>query len=122
MKFDTCTVPSEKEHLRSMVDTILKTIEASTDSASLGVKMIGEGVFGGRLDDRAHAIAVFEKNTAEVQAAFPRERLLTYSLGDGWDPLCRFLGVPVPDVPYPRSNSREQFAAMMSDMNKPQPQ
>ena len=23
----------------------------------------------------------------------------------GWGPLCKFLGVPVPDVPFPRMNS-----------------
>jgi hypothetical protein len=28
-------------------------------------------------------------------------RLLVHSAKDGWEPLCKFLGVPVPDVPYP---------------------
>ena len=28
-------------------------------------------------------------------------RLLVHSAKDGWEPLCTFLGVPVPDVPYP---------------------
>lgn len=25
-------------------------------------------------------------------------------LGDGWEPLCEFLGVPVPNQPFPRAN------------------
>jgi hypothetical protein len=25
-------------------------------------------------------------------------------LGEGWGPLCKFLGVPVPDEPFPRTN------------------
>ena len=83
-----------------MERTLLKTIRASTDPASLGVRMIGQGVFGGRLDNRDHVIATYEKNSAGVQAAFPPERLLTYNLGDGWGPLCAFLGKPVPDTPY----------------------
>ena len=33
--------------------------------------------------------------------------------GDGWEPLCRFLGLPVPDQPYPRSNERAEFQAMI---------
>ncbi len=105
-----------------MASTILETLKASTDPASIGLKLISEGVFDGRLYDRAHSIAVYEKNTADVQAAFTQERLLTYNLGDGWEPLCRFLGEPVPDVPYPRSNSREQFKSMMSEVNKSQHQ
>jgi hypothetical protein len=101
-----------------MAKTIFKVIEASTDPASIGVKLIGEGVFGGRFDDPAHAIAIYERNIAEVQAAFPPERLLTYRLGDGWEPLCRFLGEPIPDMPYPRSNPREQFEAKIAQANK----
>ncbi len=116
------TVRSADSWYASMASTILETLKASTDPASIGLRMIGEGVFGGRLDDRAHAIAVYEKNTADVQAAFAQERLLTYNLGDGWEPLCQFLGEPVPDVPYPRSNSREQSKSMMSEVNKSQHQ
>ena len=29
------------------------------------------------------------------------------SRGGGWEPLCAFLGEPVPDVAFPRSNSAE---------------
>jgi hypothetical protein len=112
------TVRSADSWYESMTNTIFKTLKASTDPASIGLKMIGEGVFGGRLDDRAHAIAVYEKNIADVQAAFTKERLLTYHLGDGWEPLCQFLGEPVPNMPFPRSNPREQFDSMMSEMNK----
>jgi hypothetical protein len=39
----------------------------------------------------------------------PPERLLVFEAKDGWQPLCEFLGVPVPDVPYPRVNSREDM-------------
>ncbi len=112
------TVRDAESWYASMENTIFKTLKASSDPDSVGVKMIGGSVFGGRLDDRAHAIAVYEKNIAEVQAAFPPERLLTYQLGDGWGPLCRFLGAPVPDAPYPRSNAGENFASMLSDMNE----
>lgn len=39
-----------------------------------------------------------------VRAAVPAARRLEYRLGDGWEPLCAFLDVPVPDVPFPRVN------------------
>lgn len=32
------------------------------------------------------------------------DRLLEYKLGSGWEPLCKFLGKPVPDVPFPHVN------------------
>jgi hypothetical protein len=104
------TVRSADSWYQSMEKTIFRVIEKSTDPASLGLKLINEGVFGGRRD-REHAIAVYERNIVEVQAAFPAERLLTYNLGDGWEPLCRFLDKPVPDVPFPRTNSAAEFGA-----------
>ena len=39
----------------------------------------------------------------------PAERLLVFEARDGWQPLCDFLGVAVPDAPYPRVNSREDW-------------
>ncbi|MBB6548750.1 sulfotransferase family protein [Nonomuraea rubra] len=66
-------------------------------------------VFGGRLDDRDHVIEVFERHVAEVRAAIPAGRLLVFEPGDGWEPLCAFLGVAVPDVPYPQVNERAAF-------------
>ncbi|OSX69289.1 hypothetical protein BU14_1659s0002 [Porphyra umbilicalis] len=54
--------------------------------------------------DAAAAVAAFEAHNAGVVRAFPPERLLVLELGAGWEPLCAFLGLPVPDVPYPRVN------------------
>ncbi|RAH70546.1 sulfotransferase family protein, partial [Aspergillus aculeatinus CBS 121060] len=48
---------------------------------------------------------------AWIQHAVPAERLLMFNPRDGWGPLCEFLGVPVPDVPFPHVNNTEQFLA-----------
>ena len=53
------------------------------------------------LDDRAWMTDHFRRHTEEVKAAIAPERLLIYEVGEGWDRLCAFLGVPVPDEPYP---------------------
>ncbi|MDH3695536.1 MAG: sulfotransferase family protein [Gammaproteobacteria bacterium] len=103
------TTRSSESWYASMVKTIFKIVKETTDPASIGVKLIGERVFGGNLDDRDHVIAMYEKNIADVQGAFSEDRLLSYNIGDGWEPLCEFLGKPVPDVAYPRSNSTEEF-------------
>jgi hypothetical protein len=63
------------------------------------------------LADRAYMTDYFRRHTEAVKAAIPPERLLVYEVGEGWERLCRFLGVPVPDEPYPSENSRADFIA-----------
>ena len=72
----------------------------------------------GRIDDRDHVIDVYERNNAEVEAAFDGSRLLRYELGSGWEPLCRFLELPVPDAPFPRSNSAQEFNESFANTNE----
>jgi hypothetical protein len=69
------------------------------------------GPMRGHLDDRAYMTRHFLDHTEAVKATIAPERLLIYQAGQGWEPLCKFLGVPVPDVPYPSENSRAEFAA-----------
>jgi len=58
------------------------------------------------LDDLAKA---FERYNAEVKATVPADRLLVWSPADGWEPLCEFLGKPVPQAPLPRVNDSKMF-------------
>ncbi len=36
----------------------------------------------------------------------PKEKLFFYKVKDGWEPLCKILNVPVPDVPFPHNNDK----------------
>jgi hypothetical protein len=65
--------------------------------------------FTPRLDDRAAAIAAYERHNADARARAPRARLLEWTAAEGWGPLCRALGVRVPDEPFPHANSSEEF-------------
>lgn len=87
------------------------------DPDSVGVALIGRQVFGGRPLDRDHVLAVYEAHVAAVKAEVPPERLLVHALGDGWEPLCAHLGVPVPDLPYPSRNSTAEFLATLGKGN-----
>jgi hypothetical protein len=69
------------------------------------------GKFKGRLHDRSFMIDYFNRHTEAVLAAVPKDRLLVFEAAQGWAPLCAFLGVPVPDTPFPRENSRAEFQA-----------
>lgn len=100
--------------------TILPVILADTETeeSAPGSQLVSLRVFGGKPDDREHCIAVYEANVAAVQARVPPERLLVHKLGDGWEPLCAHLGVPVPETPYPSSNSASSFQEEFAHMIK----
>ncbi len=80
-----------------------------------GRDIIWDGVFDGRLDDDAHVIDVFNRHNENVRQTVPADRLLEYQPGDGWEPLCAFLGCEVPESSYPRTNSTEDFLARWSE-------
>ena len=46
---------------------------------------------------------------AAVQAEIAPDRLLVFNVREGWEPLCGFLGVVVPETPYPKTNSSKEF-------------
>lgn len=46
----------------------------------------------------------YERHYAYVTSRVPPERLLVFNVKQGWEPLCKFLGKPVPDIPFPRVN------------------
>jgi Sulfotransferase domain len=53
--------------------------------------------------------AMMDRWNDEVRATIPAERLLVWDPADGWEPLCEFLEVPVPDGPVPRINDTAAF-------------
>ena len=69
------------------------------------------GPFLDHINDRAFMTDHFRKHSEAVRAAIAPERLLVYEVGEGWDRLCAFLGVPVPAEPYPSENSTADFQA-----------
>jgi hypothetical protein len=93
----------------SFEGTILKLIQSGDDPDGFAQRLIARQVFDGRADDREHAIALYNRNVADVIATVDPGRLLIHNLGDGWEPLCAWLGVPVPDVEYPSGNTSRDF-------------
>jgi len=70
----------------------------------------------GTMADRAKAIAFYEQHTERVKAGVPADRLLVFSADQGWEPLCAFLGVPVPADAYPEANDRAVFKKNLAGM------
>ncbi len=72
------------------------------------------GLLGASQDglDQSALAAAFERYNEQVRQDVPPERLLVWSPADGWEPLCGFLGVPVPPAPLPRANDSRSFVDM----------
>lgn len=94
----------------SFEKTILPVWQTSTETEedAPGSQLLAR-VFDWKEPTRDHCIAVYERNVARALTEVPPGRLLVHRLGDGWDPLCAFLGVPVPDEPYPSTNTTADF-------------
>ncbi|HEY2160318.1 MAG TPA: sulfotransferase [Solirubrobacteraceae bacterium] len=56
-----------------------------------------------------------ERFNQEVQETVPADRLLVWSVGDGWEPLCEFLELPAPDTPFPHLNDSKVFVDRIVD-------
>jgi len=58
---------------------------------------------------------VYRKHNQTVLEQAPKEKLLVFEIGEGWQPLCDFLGTPMPSTPFPHKNIKgnisEEFAA-----------
>jgi hypothetical protein len=106
---------------KSMSQTIIASMmrEMQSDDpvrqkqATMGKLLVGEKTFGNRYD-KDHVIAVYKRHNQEVKDTLPRSRLLVYDTPQGWDPLCEFLGKPVPQTPFPKTNSTAEFRARAS--------
>jgi hypothetical protein len=63
----------------------------------------------GSMENRAAAIAQYNRHIEDVRAAVPPGKLLIFTVDQGWAPLCRFLGVPEPSTPFPNVNDRAEI-------------
>jgi hypothetical protein len=71
--------------------------------------------FGDKIHDRDFMVDYFKRHTENVVRTIPKDRLLVYETGQGWEPLCKFLNVPVPSEPFPLVNTREEFIARRAE-------
>ena len=84
---------------------------AMDDWFAMGVEML-DADLGPGWDQRDSAIAGYLRRYAAVRAEVPAHRLVEWKPSDGWGPLCDALGVPVPDEPFPVTNSTSEFRAV----------
>eukprot|EP01113_Clastostelium_recurvatum_P037141 TRINITY_DN539_c0_g1_i1.p1 TRINITY_DN539_c0_g1~~TRINITY_DN539_c0_g1_i1.p1 ORF type:complete len:271 (+),score=55.96 TRINITY_DN539_c0_g1_i1:55-867(+) len=85
--------------------------------AGHAMRKVHQGFFGSNdIDEiKAHARERYKAYYDRIRAMVPQERRLDYTLEQGWGPLCAFLGVPVPDAPFPRVNDLQAHAQHLKE-------
>jgi hypothetical protein len=107
-------------------DSAYKTIYAAATSdgplppamvagREMAEKTVWSGTFGGRFADREAMLELFQEHNAAVRTEIAPDRLLDFTVSQGWGPLCAFLGVPIPDAPFPRLNDGATFHQAMQE-------
>jgi hypothetical protein len=119
------TVREPEGWYKSMVNTIWAVHQAGIEAgmgpdtdpmAKLRDVMMWEGAFDGKFLDKDYAISFFHRHIERVKATVPAEKLLVFDVKQGWEPLCNFLRVPVPDRPFPHLNDTEAFNERVRQM------
>ena len=61
--------------------------------------------------DNIFTIECYERHNNWVRniAAASGKKVLEWEPDDGWEPLCKFLGCPIPDEPFPRTNETAEI-------------
>jgi len=104
----------------SMSATILETLDRPVDDDAdplmvdhqlMTRKLILDRTFAGDVS-REHALEVLAAHEQNVIASVSPTELLVYDVAEGWEPLCAFLDVPVPDEPFPNTNTTSDFRTM----------
>jgi hypothetical protein len=122
------TVRDPEQWHRSVKDTIFRGAEHRTsgfgrlsaaalkrwspefgDYTAMLEEVVHQRVFGGDVITKEHLIRVFEQHIAQVRTEIPAERLLIFDVRHGWNPLCDFLGEPVPDEVFPHVNDADAY-------------
>lgn len=68
-------------------------------------------------DDR-QLLDAFDRWNEEVKRTVPKDRLLVFSVKEGWGPLCSFLKLPIPNEPFPNVNDRKEMQARFKSLTQ----
>lgn len=116
---------------RSYNDTLLSEIWGWTSSIMVhfvepltGLRLVSNcrhnllGLFQAKdvNDLRAKSRDGFHTYYDTIKRVTPAERLLVYRIGEGWEPLCKFLDKPVPSVEFPHVNERIEMQRRIDDL------
>jgi len=119
------TARDPEKWYKSCCDTIFQ-VQPSHPNTSLGIKIamklgfpvrgmghMVEKLFNGHFMhgdwSKASVLKTYKEHNDDVLRTCPKDKLLVFEVSQGWAPLCEFLHVPIPDVPFPHVNDTEDF-------------
>jgi hypothetical protein len=76
-----------------------------------------DNIFGKDLKNKQEVIRRYNAINEETLNFIPKDRSLVYDVKTGWEPLCNFLNVPVPQTPFPKSNVRDEFKVRVAGIS-----
>ena len=76
---------------------------------AMQVNLIWVGLFKNKFSDRESAKLVYYEHIRSVKKIIPTDKLLIYNVKEGWGPLCEFLDVEVPGIPFPKVNDTAEM-------------
>ena len=94
---------------RSASQTIVRRVPELQPPVRNMIEALWSTRFTSAMDDETAAREAYEAFNERVRASVPPGRLLEWHLGDGWDPICYALGLPVPDEAFPHVNTTKEF-------------
>ena len=92
-------------------------VPIARDLADMTHHLVWQRAHRGTMAHREAAIAHYQQHIEDVKSVVPPERLLIYSVDQGWGPLCAFLDLPEPQTPSPNVNDRAEIKATINLLN-----
>lgn len=94
--------------------TWMKTVDALLPSLESEYRQETTGGNPGEYLNRETLKAGYIEYLEKTKASIPPERLLVFNVKQGWEPLCEYLGVPVPEgIPFPHVHTRAKLDGEM---------
>ena len=119
------TVRSPESWAASFSETIYALLAAKDQAPphmqawlEMGIAVIAKTGFPAGMTPADLANAFTAHNEA-VKATIPADKLLVYEVKQGWEPLCKFLGKPIPSDPFPQTNNRAEFWELVKKGSSP---
>lgn len=66
---------------------------------------------------KENMIKCYLEHIENVKRLCPRKKLLLFNADDGWEPLCKFLKVPIPEMPYPLLEDTNEYETTSMILN-----
>ncbi len=111
------SVRSEESWWQSASQTVMKTegmVSPEWDAMNNAIRGARFSTSGLDMDSM---IQGFRDHNEQVRKGVDSNRLLEWTIGDGWESICKALNLPVPKEPFPHTNSTKEWLEREANRN-----